>query len=276
VSGLCAGVGMTCQNFYKHRRVRGRLAVDEQLVLDLVLRERFRQPCLGGRKLMHLVGGDLASAGVSMGRDRFFALLARQNLLVPRPSRRARTTQSGHGYRYYPNLAKTLILSGPHQLLVSDITYIRTLDGFMYLCLVMDSFSRTIVGFDSSDSLEMEGTNRALKMALKQLPVGATAMHHSDRGVQYCCGPYIKQLNKAGVSISMTEQNHCYENSHAERLNGTLKREYALGTTFAKKAQVRPAVREAVWLYNECRPHQALGFQMPMSVHQGAVIPLEM
>jgi len=273
VVSLCAAVGMTCQNYYKHRRVRGRVAVDEQLVLELVLRERFRQPCLGGRKLLHLIGAELASAGVSMGRDRLFALLSRRNLLVPRPTRRARTTQSGHGLRFYPNLAQALDLNGPHELLVSDITYIRTLEGFMYLCLVMDASSRAIVGYDSSDSLEMEGSLRALSMALKQLPRGARTVHHSDRGVQYCCGPYIERLTKAGLSISMTEQNHCYENSQAERLNGTLKREYLLGTTFARKAQVLPAVHDAVWLYNHCRPHQALGFLMPMSVHLGEAIP---
>jgi len=154
-------------------------------------------------------------------------------------------------------------------LLASDITYIRTVEGFMYLCLVMDAFSRKIVGFDSSDRLEMQGALRALSMALKQLPAEARATHHSDRGIQYCCQAYIQQLQAAGVGISMTEENHCYENSQVERLNGILKQEYGLGETFASKALVKPAVAEAVLLYNQYRPHTALGYRMPEQVHLG-------
>lgn len=259
---------MTRQNYYKQRSVRERLSVDERLVLELIRRERARQPRLGGRKLLHVLSGDLRSASVSIGRDRFFTLLRRHDLLVRRRRRGVRTTDSRHGFRFYPNLAQSLALTGPHQLLVSDITYIRTLEGFMYLCLVMDAFSRAIVGYDCSDSLEMEGALRALSWALKQLPSTAEAMHHSDRGVQYCCGAYVQRLREAGVTISMTESNHCYENSQAERLNGTLKQEYSLGATFVSKRLVGPAVREAVTLYNHHRPHQALGYRLPMQVHQ--------
>lgn len=265
---LCRLAGMSRQNYYKQRRVRERLSVDEQLVLELVRRERARQPRLGGRKLLHVLGAEFGQAGVSIGRDRFFALLGRFDLLIPRKRRAARTTDSRHGFAVYPNLAQSLALSAAHQLLVSDITYIRTLEGFMYLCLVMDAFSRTIVGFDCSDSLEMQGALCALSMAVKQLPAGAQAMHHSDRGVQYCCRAYIDALKQSQMAISMTEANHCYENSQAERLNGTLKQEYGLGETFATKAPVRGAVSEAVMLYNHYRPHQALDYRVPMQVHR--------
>lgn len=270
VALLCRITAMTRQNYYKQRSARQRLSVDEQLVLELIRRERARQPRLGGRKLLYLLEGDLRAAEVEIGRDRFFTLLRRYDLLIPRKRRAARTTDSRHGFAIQPNLAQALTLTAPHQLLVSDITYIRTLEGFMYLCLVMDAFSRAIVGFDCSDSLEMEGALRALSMALKQLPAEARAMHHSDRGIQYCCGAYVQRLRQAGLIISMTEQNHCYENSQAERLNGTLKQEYGLGATFVAKAQVRPAVTEAVVLYNHHRPHQALSLKMPMQVHRSA------
>ncbi|MGC8542012.1 MAG: IS3 family transposase [Phycisphaerae bacterium] len=203
------------------------------------------------------------------GRDRFFALLGREHLLLERSRRTTRTTWSGHGFAMYSNLAKEMTLSRPHELLVSDITYIRTLEGFMYLSLVMDAYSRKIVGYDRSDSLEMQGALRALEMALKQLPSGAEATHHSDRGIQYCCGPYIEQLKQAGLRISMTETNHCYENGQAERLNGILKQEYGLGETFACKELVQPAVTQAVVLYNQYRPHTALGYRMPAEVHAG-------
>ena len=242
--------------------------MDESLALDLVAGERSRHPRIGARKLLHLVGAELRGAGVAMGRDRFFALLRRKDLLIERRRKGVRTTRSQHGFAVYRNLAKELEVDGVHQLWVSDITYIRTEEGFMFLSLVMDGFSRAIVGYDASDSLEMEGALRALSMAQKQLPVKSRTMHHSDRGSQYCCGAYIAQLKRREMSISMTQENHCYENACAERLNGILKQEYALGETFGTKGHARSAVKEAVSLYNEWRPHGALKNQIPMQVHR--------
>ena len=165
-------------------------------------------------------------------------------------------------------MRKDLDLTGPHQLLVADITYIRTWEGFLYACLIMDAYSRAVVGFDCSDSLQVEGALRALAMAQKQLPADARAMHHSDRGIQYCCRAYIDSLKSCGIAVSMTEQNHCYENAQAERLNGILKQEYGLGQTFARKQDVAAALAEAVSLYNNHRPHQALDYRVPQEVHQ--------
>ena len=262
---------MTRQNYYKQRSQRQRQTIDEELVLELVRRERWRQPRLGGRKLLHVIGPELRAAGVSIGRDRFFKLLDENGLLVPRKRRSARTTNSRHGFAVDPNLAKELAVTAPHQLLVSDITYLRTGAGFMYLALVMDAFSRAIVGYDCSNSLEMVGALRGLKMAIRQLPGEARPMHHSDRGIQYCCREYIKRLDRSGLSISMTEQNHCYENSQAERLNGTLKHELGLNETFAQPHDARRAVVEAVMIYNHHRPHQALEYRTPLEVHVGAL-----
>ncbi len=260
---------MTRQNYYKERRRRRREAVDESLVLELVRRERCRQPRLGARKVLHIIQSDLQAAGVSLGRDRFFKLLRRHDLLVPRPRRRARTTESRHGFRTYPNAAQHLTVTAPHQLWVSDITYLRTERGFVYLALIMDAYSRAIVGYDCSDSLEVVGALRALKMALRQLPQGAAPMHHSDRGIQYCCRAYIEQLQGVGLPISMTEQKHCYENSQAERLNGTLKHELGLAATFRGAGEAKGVVRETVLIYNQLRPHQALAYQTPLAVHEG-------
>ena len=261
---------MSRQNYYHQRRVRERAQVEEGLVLELVRQERSRQPRLGGRKLWWLIQGELRAAEVVLGRDRFFAVLRRHELLIVRRRSGCRTTQSGHGFRVYVNLAKALVLRGPHQLWVSDITYLRTLEGFVYLALVMDGWSRKIVGHDCSDSLEAEGARRALRMALGQLPAGAGAMHHSDRGVQYCCGEYIQMLEAAGLAISMTQENHCYENAKAERLNGILKQEYGLDETLASKAQAVAMVTQAVGLYNAHRPHTALGYACPAQVHATA------
>jgi putative transposase len=261
---------MTRQNYYKARRQRQRQDVSESLILDLVGRERASQPKIGGRKLQRIIGPELESEGISIGRDRFFELLLAHDLLVKRKTRHCRTTDSWHGFRVYKNLRKDCVLTGPHQALVSDITYIRTHEGFVFLALIMDAWSRAIVGFDCSDSLESEGALRALTQAIGQLPKGCQAIHHSDRGIQYCCKAYVAKLEAAGMRISMTEENHCYENAQAERLNGILKQEYGLGETLVSKKLAYQAVAEAVALYNYRRPHQALGLEYPMTVHTAA------
>jgi putative transposase len=243
------------------------MEVDEEAVVELVKRERQAQPKLGVRKLNVLLEAELSEAGISMGRDRMFDVLRERDMLVVHKRQFVKTTDSRHGFRTRPNLIRNIIPSMPHQVWVSDLTYIRTDDGFMYLSLVTDAFSRKIVGFDISDTLEATGCIRALKMALRQLPEGARPIHHSDRGTQYCCGEYTKLLRKRGCPISMTELNHCYENALAERVNGILKGEYALGEGFRNKHQAIHAVGQAVMLYNERRPHTSLNYRFPAEVH---------
>ena len=267
---LCELVGMTSQNYYKGLHQRQRRQVDESLVVELVKAERQLQPQLGTRKLLTILRDEFAQAGVIIGRDRLFELLGREDLLIERRRRSPRTTRSDHGMPVYRNLVKDLAVTGPHQVLVSDITYLRTDEGFLYLALVMDAGSRAIVGWDCSDSLESIGAQQALSMALRQLPSGLGTIHHSDRGCQYCCWQYIEMLKSAGIGISMTEQNHCYENAQAERLNGILKQEYGLGGRFRSKSDALAAVRQAVQLYNHRRPHQALRYSIPMAVHTAA------
>jgi len=261
---------MSRQNYYKSRKLRQRKEISESLILDLVRNERALQPKLGCRKLIKLIQPDLSKAGLTIGRDRFFEIMAAQELLIKRRKRSVTTTNSRHRFKVYGNLLKDFEKTGVHQVLVSDITYIRTDEGFVYLSLVMDAYSRKIVGYDCSDSLEAEGCLRSLSKAIRQLPSGHTAIHHSDRGSQYCCHAYVDKLTGAGLRISMTEENHCYENAQAERLNGILKQEYMLGETFMSKSDVYLAVHEAVELYNTRRPHQALGYEMPSMVHRAA------
>lgn len=148
------------------------------------------------------------------------------------------------------------------------MTYIRTREGFLYLALVMDAWSRKIVGWHVGGTLEALGCLAAARMAMAELPASARPIHHSDRGTQYCCNDYVALLASRKLPISMTEENHCYENAKAERLNGILKEEYGLGGEFARKADVERAVRQAVTLYNERRPHTALAYRTPRAVHE--------
>jgi putative transposase len=267
---LCEIVGMSRQNYYKKRKTRSRRAIDEECILELVRQQRSLQSRLGGRKLLYLLKEEFLTAGISIGRDRFFEFLGRRRLLIEKKARRPRTTDSRHGFEVYGNLLKDVTLTSCNQALVSDITYIRTREGFVYLCLVMDAYSRAIVGYDCSDSLESQGALRALSMALKQLPFGKGVIHHSDRGCQYCSGDYTGRLKSGGHRISMTQENHCYENAQAERLNGILKDEYGLGECFLSKSEAYRSVRESIVLYNYRRPHQSLGYRVPMEVHEAA------
>jgi putative transposase len=264
---LCGHVGMSRQNYYAARRLRRRREVDEELIVELAKRERQMQPRLGGRKLMHLLEGDLKEAGVEIGRDRFFEVLARNDLLVVPKRGRPRTTNSRHSLPVFGNLLRGKEMMGPDQAWVSDLTYIRTEEGFLYAAVITDVYSRKIVGAHIGDSLEAEGCLEALEQALASLAEGKHPIHHSDRGCQYCCHAYVERLQARGLPISMTQIMHCYENALAERVHGILKLEYEMDRTFRTKEQARRAFEQAVWLYNHRRPHLMLGYRFPADVH---------
>jgi putative transposase len=261
-------LGMSRQNFYRQRRRRQRRHIDADLVVQLVLRERRLQPRLGARKVLHLIKVDLDKAGVRIGRDRFLEILRWSDLLVPRlKAQWPCTTRSSHYLPVFKNRVKDLKVAGPNEVWVADLTYIRTDEGFMYLALITDRFSRKIVGYDLGDTLEVTGSIRALEQAIGDLPKGARPIHHSDRGSQYCCHEYVQKATGARVMMSMTEQDHCAENAMAERMNGILKQEYGLGAQLKTKAQARAMASNAMHLYNTRRPHQELNMDFPDLVH---------
>ena len=261
---------MSRQNYYAARRLRRRRQIDEEMILELVKRERQLQPRLGGRKLLHLLQADFSEAGVSIGRDRFFELLAECDMLVvPKPGV-PRTTNSRHSLPVFSNLLAGKALSAPNEAWVSDLTYIRTDEGFLYAALITDAYSRKIVGAHIGDNLEAEGCLAALEQGLTTLPAGKHPIHHSDRGCQYCCHEYVERLQASGLPISMTQVMHCYENAQAERINGILKQEYEMGRRFRTKVQARKAFEQAVWLYNHRRPHLRLNYRFPADVHDKA------
>lgn len=239
------------------------------MIISKVLDIRREQPRIGGRKLYSLLGDDFRTKGIGVGRDRFFALLSEAGLLVKRRRKYVRTTHSHHRFHTYKNLLSGRSLNCAGQAYVSDITYLRTGSGFVYLFLLTDAYSRKIVGWHLSQSLGIEGGIRALKMALRDPSTPrAGLVHHSDRGIQYCSGAYTGLLKKHRVQISMTEQNHCYENSMAERVNGILKQEFLLDAEWPDYRSAKKAVSHAVKTYNEKRPHWSLGLRIPAQVHR--------
>jgi putative transposase len=259
---------MTPQNYYARRSVWSRDEVDVELVLELVRAERKEQPRLGWRKIYYLIQRELKQAGVKMGRDRLFEELGKAGLLVERKrSEWPKTTNFNPNLPVFKNLIKRYKPTERNQIWVSDITYIRTREGFMYLGLITDKWSRKIVGFHLGESLETGGVLKALGMALKGLKRSEKPIHHSDRGCQYASHAYVNVVEKAGMRMSMTEKNHSAENALAERVNGILKQEYWLDANFENKPEAKQATIQGVSLYNNRRPHTALGFKTPEQVH---------
>lgn len=265
---ICRRAGMSRQAYYQGlRRSRSKRQTHKK-VLEWVRELRASHPRMGGRKLYHRLKPHLQAEDLKMGRDALFELLRTEGLLVkPRKSRAPRTTYGAFS-RWTNKLAKAHI-DQANQGWVADITYLRTFDGFCYLALISDKYSRKILGWDVAESLELEGALRALSHALRRLN-GQTPIHHSDRGSQYRSRQYVNMLKDYHCTISMTEDDHCAENAQAERLNGILKNEYLLDQTFLSVNQAREAARQAIDLYNSDRPHLSLNYQTPDQVHWAA------
>jgi putative transposase len=265
---------MTPQNYYARRTARRRQAVDLALVLALVRAQRAQQSRLGVRKLYYLIGPELKAAGVKMGRDRLFAELAKAGLLVERkPSEWPRTTHFNANLPVFKNLIRRCQATGPNQVWVADITYIRTQQEFLYLALLTDKWSRKIVGFHLGETLATTDSLKALSMALRSLKRAERPIHHSDRGCQYASHAYVQRVEAAGLKMSMTQKNHSAENALAERVNGILKQEYWLDANFENQMEARQATQGAIHLYNHRRPHTALGMATPQEVHSGTRKP---
>lgn len=217
---------------------------------------------------MHELREDLRSYGRGLGRDKFFDLLRKYDLLVKRKRRYMVTTNSNHPFKKYGNELVKATIDKPHQAWVSDITYLRTRENFVYLSLVTDVYSRKIVGWSLDESLAVDGALDAVSEAEIQCPDTTNLIHHSDRAIQYCCYAYTGFLTSKNITISMGEAGNCYDNAIAERVNGILKTEYLLDTEFKDYEHAKKAVEQAIYLYNNKRPHWALGLEKPADVHR--------
>ncbi|MFC2118734.1 IS3 family transposase [Bacteroidota bacterium] len=268
IDRFCTSIDLTRDAYYKMCKRNNQQVLVKEAVLKFVLERRKDLPREGGRKLLKSITKSLIDNHIQFGRDRLFDLLRENSLLVRPKKRYIRTTNSWHRFHKYPNLIKNISISRPNQVWVSDITYIRLIKGHCYLALITDAYSRKIVGFDLSDSLELAGCIRALKRALKQLPADNKLIHHSDRGIQYCSNMYVGLLKKKNIEISMTEENHCYENAIAERVNGILKDEFFLDQSFKYITHAKDVCKNAIKLYNNKRLHLSLDYKTPNIVHK--------
>lgn len=267
IKALCSLLGYSRQAYYQQRRATELVALQRELIVQQVLLIRERQKNVGARKLLLMLQSFLGEHKIAIGRDALFALLSGHNLLIRRRKRKIpRTTFSDHWLRKYPNLIEHLCVDRPNQLWVSDITYITTTDGFGYLSLVTDAYSRKIVGYYLSKDLSADGCVQALKMAIKTLPKGSDLIHHSDRGCQYCSTEYVEQLMEHGISISMTQNGDPRDNAIAERVNGIIKIEFIESRNYSFGETIKQ-IDKTIYIYNYERLHSSIDMLTPQQAH---------
>ena len=224
-------------------------------------------PKLGVRKLYYLLKDKLSPLNV--GRDKLFRILRANHMLIKPKKSYHTTTDSHHRFRKHKNLISTLEIEKPESVWVSDITYVGTRVNPSYLALITDAYSKKIVGYNVSNSLNMEGSLQALEMALKNRKYkNDSLIHHSDRGLQYCSNEYQKIINSHCIKPSMTEKYDPYENAIAERINGVLKQEFDITRNIKSLDIKKELIKNAINIYNNKRPHLSNHMLTPQQMHK--------
>lgn len=269
IERLCGLFGKSRQAWYDVQNRRDDRKMKEELIVGWVRETRRELPKVGTLKLMYQLQARFRDHNIALGRDAFYSLLRNNDLLVKSKKRYTSTTQSYHHYRVWPDLLQRRPADQAEQVWVSDITYLRTQSGFIYLFLVTDAFSRKIVGHHLSQSLKASGCIAALQKAIRQrIYPERNLIHHSDRGIQYCCDAYVEVLQKNRIKISMTQSGSPYDNAIAERVNGILKSEFDLARTFESYAEAVGSVARAINAYNTLRPHFSCKLLTPQKAHE--------
>ena len=231
-------------------------------------------PKIGTRKLYYLLSPRLKELGV--GRDRLFSILKANHMLVVPKKQYHITTNSHHRFRKHKNLIEEIQFNRPEQVWVSDITYIGSRKHPIYLALVTDAYSKKIMGYNVSDSLNAKGAIKALEMALKQRKYKReNLIHHSDRGLQYCGNEYQEILVNNRIKCSMTEKYDPYQNAIAERINGILKQEFINGITINEIGLMNMLIKESIEIYNNDRPHYSCLMKTPNQMHNQRYIKIK-
>ena len=265
---MCKLFGISRQSYYQGLDRQAKKKEEQKDIVTKVVEIRKRHKHMGGKKLYSKLVSKFKEDNIKCGRDKLFYILREENLLVKYKKRYIKTTDSKHLFRKYTNLIQELDINRAEQVFASDITYIRTSKGFMYLFLITDVYSKQIMGWELSDNMKVINAIKALKMAVKNRKYPKRKLiHHSDRGIQYCNPAYIEELNKNNISVSMTTKYDPYENAVAERVNGILKMEYDIGGKFVGLKDAMREIKYAIWLYNTDRPHLSCHGLVPIEAH---------
>ncbi len=255
---MCEAARVSRASYY---RCVGSVAEDPDMELrSEVQKIALRRPSYGYRR----VQAELKRRGRQVNHKRVRRLMREDNLLCLRRRSFVRTTDSRHGFTVYPNLAREMVLTDINQLWVADITYIRLRSEFVYLAVILDAYSRRVIGWELSNSLAAELALGALRMALKARRFLPGLVHHSDRGVQYASHDYTQLLRAHQIQISMSRRGNPYDNAQAESFMKTLKYEEVYRSDYQDQRDVRSNVsRFLEKVYNEKRLHSALRYVPP-------------
>jgi len=260
--------GISKQAYYQRSKNQKEKEKIHEIVLKEVAKIRKKKSKTGTRKLFEELRPALLKNNIKMGRDALFDLLRCKGLLVRKTKRFHITTNSKHFYYNSPNLIKELIINHAEQVFVTDITYIKTDEGHAYLALVTDAYSKKIMGWSFDNNMKVAMVKEALNMAYNNCKYHKNGIiHHSDRGMQYCCPDYTEFATNKGFIMSNTQKSDPYENAIAERINGILKYEFGLRKTIASSELAKAMIKEAVEIYNNERLHWSINLKTPQNVH---------
>jgi putative transposase len=261
--------GITKQAYYKRIKASKEKAMKQEVVLQEVANIRQTMPQTGTRKLCEHLRPILPQLDIKMGRDALFTLLRNNGLLIRKTKRFFITTDSKHFYYTSPNRIKEIEITHAEQVLVCDITYIKTDECHAYLAIVTDAYSKKIMGWALADNMKVTMVKEALTMAHSNcIYKHDSIIHHSDRGIQYCCPDYTEFATNRGFLMSTTQKYDPYENAIAERINGILKYEFGMRKTLPSVDVARKMMKQAVKIYNNERLHWSLDLQTPEHAHK--------
>lgn len=264
---LCKLFGKSRQAWYKQKKTGIKQQIQNTIILEMVRNIRKPKPRCGVKKLYQEMKPDLKQSQIKVGRDQLFTILRENQLLIKKRRNRVKTTNSYHWLHTYSNLITEVKATRPNQIWVSDITYIKTQGGFLYLYLITDAYSRKIVGWNIASDLKAQNAVYALNQAIVSETITDKLIHHSDRGIQYCCKEYIEILKRNRIEISMTQNGDPRENAIAERVNGILKDEWINDLKLKSLSDAKRYIGQIIEIYNTDRLHSSINMLTPSQAH---------